>query len=106
MEALALGRPVISTYVAGIPELVMPGIDGWLIPAGDAEALADAMQECLETPLSELTKMGDSAFAKVFKYHDIDLEAAKLADCDERPIKRDRNILLAITLPHCAAISS
>ena len=43
MEALALGRPVISTYVAGIPELVEPGRSGWLIPAGAVEPLAAAM---------------------------------------------------------------
>ena len=34
MEALALGRPVISTYIAGIPELVQPGVNGWLVPPG------------------------------------------------------------------------
>ena len=44
MEAMALNRPVISTYVAGIPELVHPGEHGWLVPAGDVSALAEAMQ--------------------------------------------------------------
>ena len=39
MEAMALRRPVISTFVAGIPELVQPGEHGWLVPAGDVEAL-------------------------------------------------------------------
>ncbi|MEI4479854.1 glycosyltransferase, partial [Klebsiella pneumoniae] len=34
MEAMALRRPVISTYVAGIPELVRDGDTGWLVPAG------------------------------------------------------------------------
>ena len=34
-------RPVITTYVAGIPELVRPGENGWLVPAGDVDALAD-----------------------------------------------------------------
>lgn len=33
MESLAQGRPVISTYIAGIPELVEPGVNGWLVPA-------------------------------------------------------------------------
>jgi len=80
MEAMALRRPVISTYVAGIPELVLPGINGWLIPAGEAAALADAMLECLEKAPSAITHMGDSAFAEVFRRHDIDLEAAKLAE--------------------------
>ena len=34
MEAMALRRPVLTTYVAGIPELVRPGENGWLVPAG------------------------------------------------------------------------
>ena len=37
-EAFALGRPVISTYIAGTPELVEPGTSGWLVPAGSVEA--------------------------------------------------------------------
>ena len=49
MEAMALRRPIISTFVAGIPELVHPGEHGWLVPAGDVEALVGAMQACLET---------------------------------------------------------
>ena len=36
MEAMAAGRPVIATHVAGIPELVLPGRTGWLVPAGEA----------------------------------------------------------------------
>ena len=41
MEAMALRRPVITTYVAGIPELVEPGHHGWLVPAGDVLALPE-----------------------------------------------------------------
>src|SRR5439155_26884638 len=47
MEALALGRPVVSTFVAGIPELVRDGVHGWLVPAGDVDALAGAVGELL-----------------------------------------------------------
>ena len=43
MEAMACARPIIATYIAGIPELVRPGHEGWLIPAGDADALAQTM---------------------------------------------------------------
>ncbi|HWX90208.1 MAG TPA: glycosyltransferase, partial [Rhizomicrobium sp.] len=39
MEAMILGRPVLSTYVAGIPELVINGKTGWLFPAGSQEEL-------------------------------------------------------------------
>jgi glycosyltransferase involved in cell wall biosynthesis len=35
MEAMALGRPVLTTFVAGIPELVLDREHGWLVPAGD-----------------------------------------------------------------------
>ena len=58
MEALALGRPVISTYVAGIPELVRPRIDGWLVPPGSVEDLAEALREALAAPASRLERMG------------------------------------------------
>src|ERR1019366_4420828 len=61
MEAMALQRPVISTFVAGIPELVLPGEHGWLVPAGDVEALASAMQVCLDAPTDTLARMGEAA---------------------------------------------
>ena len=79
MEAMALGRPVISTYVAGIPELVRPGKDGWLVPAGDVIALADAMQACLDASPETLAQMGTDAQKHVRTYHDIDDEAKKLS---------------------------
>lgn len=79
MEAMALRRPVISTYVAGIPELVIPGKNGWLVPAGAVLELADAMEGLLQTPTDELQQMGDAAYVRVRQRHDVDTEAAKLA---------------------------
>ena len=58
MEALALGRPVISTHIAGIPELVEPGSSGWLVPAGDVEPLVAAMAAALTADAALLTAMG------------------------------------------------
>ena len=58
MEAMALRRPVITTFVAGIPELVIDGENGWLVPAGDVDALARAMTTCLTSPLPALAAMG------------------------------------------------
>jgi len=80
MEAMALRRPVLSTYVAGIAELVRPGVDGWLVPAGDVHALADAIEECLETPAPMLARMGDDAHDRVVARHSIAFGAAKLAE--------------------------
>jgi colanic acid/amylovoran biosynthesis glycosyltransferase len=89
MEAMALHRPVISTYIAGIPELVRDGEHGWLVPSGDVDALTRAIKVCLETPLEALRRMSDAAFRQVLKYHDVELESGKLAKLiKERPEAR------------------
>ncbi|MHA6160005.1 glycosyltransferase [Pseudomonas sichuanensis] len=79
MEAMALRRPVLTTYVAGIPELVTPGENGWLFPAGAVEELATAMADCLAQPAHVLQRMGEAAYQRVLQRHDIDTEAARLA---------------------------
>lgn len=79
MEAMALRRPVLSTYVAGIPELVVPGITGWLFPAGSVTDLSAAIEDFLSRSDEELRKMGDAACQRVLERHAIDTEAAKLA---------------------------
>jgi colanic acid/amylovoran biosynthesis glycosyltransferase len=78
MEAMALRRPVISTYVGGIPELIEPGKHGWLIPAGDAEALAEAMQSCLESSFEQIALLGEAARQTVLDRHNVDEETMKL----------------------------
>ncbi|HUG23785.1 glycosyltransferase family 4 protein [Piscinibacter sp.] len=85
MEAMALRRPVISTFVAGIPELVCAGENGWLFPAGDVAALATAMQACLTTPPDVMERMAARAHDRVLSRHDIDTEAAKLVALFSRP---------------------
>jgi glycosyltransferase involved in cell wall biosynthesis len=80
MEAMALRRPVISTFVAGTPELVISGEHGWLVHAGDAEALASAMQACLDTPLDIIASMGAAARDRVLELHNVDKEAAILIE--------------------------
>lgn len=78
MESLALRRPVISTYIAGIPELVRSGETGWLVPAGDSEKLADAMDQLLGAPAEQLERMGDAGAKAVAREHDVRTEARKL----------------------------
>ena len=79
MEAMALRRPVITTFVAGIPELVIHGETGWLVPAGDIDALARAIEDCLAATPDALARMGVVAHRRVLERHHIDREAAKLA---------------------------
>jgi len=78
MEAMALRRPVLTTYVAGIPELVRPGENGWLVAAGSIDDLATAMEACLSCSSEQLARMGEAAHRRVLERHSIDVEAAKL----------------------------
>ena len=75
MEAMAMARPVISTFVGGVPELVTPA-RGWLVPAGDDAALTRAMTEALAS--GRLEDMGASGRAAVRTDHDARTEAGKL----------------------------
>jgi colanic acid/amylovoran biosynthesis glycosyltransferase len=80
MEAMSLCRPVISTFVAGIPEIVLPGINGWLVPAGDVEALSSAMKTCLEATDEDINRFGSAAQRPVLQHYNVDIEAVKLAE--------------------------
>ena len=79
MEAMAAARPVIATYVAGTPELVQDAKTGWLVPAGDEDALANMIDQFALTPLPKLIEMGQAARARVLVRHDVSVEAGKLA---------------------------
>jgi len=76
MEAMLLERPVISTYVAGIPELVLPGENGWLVPAADVQALSGAILAALAASPDRIAEMGRAARDRAFARHDIDKIAA------------------------------
>lgn len=78
MEAMAIQRPVLSTYVAGIPELVKEGETGWLFPAGDVQAMVDSMKACLMAPTAQLQRMGETGRARVMARHGIEQSALLL----------------------------
>lgn len=79
MESLALSRPVLSTYVAGIPELVKPNICGWLVPAGSVDALVSAISTVLETSNQQLEQMGQAGAIRVKEQYNTRIEGEKLA---------------------------
>lgn len=78
MEAFARGRPVLSTFVAGIPELVVPGRNGWLVPAGSVDALAAGLRAILQCPAERLAEMGLRGREDVKRQHDITAIATEL----------------------------
>jgi glycosyltransferase involved in cell wall biosynthesis len=49
-EAMACGLPVVATAVGGIPELIMEGETGFLVPRGDSELMAQRIMELMERP--------------------------------------------------------
>jgi len=89
MEALAMRRPVISTFTAGIPELVDPSC-GWLVPAGDVPALAAALEAALATPAATLEAMGERGAARVRSRHYLASEVDRLETLLRDAVARDR----------------
>jgi glycosyltransferase involved in cell wall biosynthesis len=79
MESLALGRPVISTYIAGIPELVVPGENGWLIPAGSVTDLVEAIKSTLLAPVQQLEIMGEAGRKRVAEHYNSKIYAKQLS---------------------------
>ena len=77
MESLALGRPAVTTAVAGIPELV-DDATGWVVPAGDAGAFADGVRKALAASADELNDRGRAGAARVRGQHDARREAGTL----------------------------
>ena len=63
LDALACGRPVVATKLGGMPERITPGVDGDLVPAGDAGALAAAVGALVRNP-ERAADMGEAARAK------------------------------------------
>ena len=77
MEAMAVGVPVVGTYLGGIPELVESGVTGLLVPAGSAEALTKALQS-MSTPSAERDAMVKAARHRVEEFHEMHRSAEQL----------------------------
>jgi glycosyltransferase involved in cell wall biosynthesis len=58
MEALAAAKPVVSTRVGGVAELIQDGKTGWLVPAGDHKALSQAMRQLMTLSDADREQMG------------------------------------------------
>ncbi|HZS25145.1 MAG TPA: glycosyltransferase [Gaiellaceae bacterium] len=64
IEALAAGRPVVSTDVGGVSDVVADGTTGFLVPPGDVDAVADRLARIAESP-EVRARMSESARASV-----------------------------------------
>ena len=88
MEAMILGKPVLSTYIAGIPELVIHGKTGWLFPAGSKDDMVFAIRSCLDTSNEVLTEMAGFARARALERHNQEEQAQKLSDLLKSVVQR------------------
>ena len=59
-EMMAMGKPVLVSEYAGLPENICPGVDGWTVPPRDHQAMADRLQTLLRQR-AELPSMGAAA---------------------------------------------
>jgi glycosyltransferase involved in cell wall biosynthesis len=83
MEAMACGVPVISTRIAGIPELVEDGKNGILVAPGDVDGLAAAMRLLIES--AEMRRLlGAAAREKVAREYDLSRNGEAMAELFER----------------------
>ena len=64
LEAMAAGIPVVASRVSGIPEVVVDGETGWLVPAEDPAALAGALAEVL-ADRAEARRRGEAGRLRV-----------------------------------------
>jgi glycosyltransferase involved in cell wall biosynthesis len=87
LEAMASSRPVVSTRLAGIPELVVDGQTGMLVPPGDFTALAQSFEHLLRE--SELRlRFGDAGRARIEQHFRIEQTVAPLIEILERSCSR------------------
>lgn len=78
MEAMAIGVPVVTTYIAGIPELAEDGTTALVVPAAEPEQLADALERVL-TDGDLRTRLVENAAERVRSNHDIRRTSSQLA---------------------------
>ena len=79
MEAMAMGIPCISTFVAGIPELIRDGLDGLLVPASSEQALSAALERLISD--AELRRrFAIAGRQRVEEFYDLQKNVRSLAD--------------------------
>jgi len=67
VEAMALGKPIVANDIGGIPDLVVDGENGYLVPVGDVETLAARIRRLLDDP-GKREEMGNTGQRYALKY--------------------------------------
>ena len=70
IEAMACGLPAVATKTSGIPELIEHGVNGYMVPIGDFQKMAECVVQLLENDEDRI-KMGTEARKRVIKSHSL-----------------------------------
>lgn len=90
VEPQAMGRPVIASALGGLRETVAPGESGWLVPAGDGEALADALVAAIDTGPERRAAMGAAGRARVLNLYAVETMTEATLDAYRRVLESNR----------------
>jgi glycosyltransferase involved in cell wall biosynthesis len=85
LEAMASGTPCVSTDVTGIPEVITHGDTGWVVPQGDAVALADTLAHILGHP-EEAARIARHARQRIEQEFDTRRNAARVFSLFGQPV--------------------
>lgn len=77
IEGMAAGKPLVATDGGALPEIVVPGETGFLVPMGSAEAMAEAIERLLADPL-QARAMGQAGRQRVERLFTISRTARKV----------------------------
>ena len=83
LEAMASARPVVSTAIAGIPEAVVHGLTGLVVPTGDVDALANALERLIRDQWLRCT-FGNEGRKRIEQYFKVETTIAPLMALFER----------------------
>lgn len=79
LEAMKKGLPCISTNVGGIPSIVKDGVTGFIVPAGDVDALVEKMKWIMDNP-EEAKVMGEKGREKFLNEYTLDIFERRMRD--------------------------
>jgi len=91
LEAMLLSKPVVVTEVGGMPEMVLSGITGYVVPAGNAEALAERILDLLRDP-HHAESLGRAGRQRVLEHFTIEREVRQIESLFKKLLnKADEN---------------
>jgi len=107
IEAQAAGKPVVSTDVGGVRDIVTDGVSGFVVPPGDVGAVADRLRMLADDPelrnrLGEAGRSARERYSVPRLVHDVDLLYRELLD--RAPERRKRRAAQAAPLPLSRAV--